>query len=191
MVAGGEPSGDRGDVVLCAGAASVGREEPNNMGRGANDPRGGCRVVGADDERDIRFASSLDYFFINFECACDDEESHAELKAAILDVSAVADNDDATIRGEPIFLVVATKGANIHRADTDEEFLDFVNIVRVEYLGIERVDDGLHAGFDSTHGTRFVWLRDEKFAKLEDGDQAFDLSTVVHNREGANIVLVD
>ena len=140
------------------------------MGRCSDDPRGCCRVVGANDERDIRFASSFDHFLINFERACDDEESYAELKAALLDVPAVADNDDATIRGEPVFLVVTTKGANIHRADTDEEFFDFVNIVRVEHLGIERVDDGLHAGFDTTHGTRFVWLRDEKFAKLEDGD---------------------
>ena len=69
-----------------------------------------------------------------------------------MDVSAVAYNDDATIRGESVFLVVTAKGTNIHRSDTDEELFDFVDIFRMEHLGIERVDNGLHAGFDPTHG---------------------------------------
>ena len=148
-------------------------------------------VVGADDEADSALLGLFDDFWIGREVAGDDQQADADLNRALLDVPAVADDDDGLLPCDVVALGVATEGADIHGSDAEVEILDAVGVAQVEDAGLQRAGDGCERTVDVAHLFHLLHVREEETAELEDGDGADEAVVGLDDGEGADVVMID
>src|SRR5690606_21970628 len=132
-----------------------------DRGSGADEPRGGGRVMRAGKQADTVLASELDDLGLDFMGAADDERADADLDATLLDIAPVADDDERLLGSDLFAFGNFPEGANIHRADANVEFLDAVFIDGVQHRALEGTGDVRETGAHLSHRAGFVEARNE------------------------------
>ena len=61
----------------------------------------------------------------------------------------------------------------------------------MQHSGAERANDGADAGVHAAHLARLTWLGDEKFAHLENRNQAFEMAVVIDHGQGTHVIFID
>ncbi len=113
------------------------------------------------------------------------------LDGLLLDVPAVADDDDGLSPGDVVGLGVAVERPDIHGSDAEVEILDGVGVAQVEDAGLERAGDGGQRAVDMAHLLHLLHVGEEEAAELEDGDGADEAVVGLDDGKGADVVLVD
>ena len=171
-VAGRESLADVGDPDVGTDGRNVAFDDAFDGGGGANHPRGGGGIVGADDDADAAGFGEFEGIVVGLEIARNDERADAELDGATLDIMPVADDDDGFVRGDVLPDGYTPERGNIHRAQTDVELLDFFIADDVEGAGVQGAGDIGERSIYLPHGARFTHAGDKNAAECGEGNDA-------------------
>ena len=160
-------------------------------GGGADDPGGGGRIVGADDQAHAAGAGQPGDLVVHRQVARDDEQAHADLDRTLLDVPAVADDDDGLPGRDVLLGGEPAEGADVHRADADVELFQRVFIDQVQHPGLERAGDVGEPGVHPAHEAGLAQPRGEEAAELKDRQGTGDAAVRVEHGQDADIMVLD
>ena len=139
--AGGKFLARVGEPGVGADGGELAVDDAIHRGRRADDPGGRGGVVGAADEADALGLGEFDDLGFDLEVAGDDEGADAEFDGALLNVAAVADDDERLIGGDFLALGNAPERTDVHRAEPDKQILDLALADEVERPGAEGAGD--------------------------------------------------
>ena len=180
-----------GELLLRLEGEGVALHEAAHERGGAHGPGGrGAVGVGVGDG-DLGGLGALEDLGAHAVAAGDDDDAHAHLDGAQVDVRAVADDDDALVGRDAFDGRGLAERVEFHGGDAHVEFLDARGVVGDDLGAADGADDGVDRAGDLAHRGRALGLRDEVVAEAEDGDVAFEAAVLADDREGAHVMQVE
>ena len=149
---------------------------------------GGGGVVRREDEADFVLLRSLDGLRLHLQATRDDDQPHALADGDVLDVPAVAHNNDKLlmrVAGEAF-----GEGFQAHRADHQDEVFLAVRLDGEKHFAIERAGEVADGGDDPARIEEAGAGREEELAQLEEGEQAAAGAILVEHGQHADVAVV-